>query len=81
MKWVLEQIWWELVPSQFKGASEEKKRNQMFWYEIFTHFLEELNLRAMDFNVFTGTIRKVNRKIGQYYEERMAKILGNDSLN
>ncbi len=57
----------ELTPGLLKGATKRQKDGVKFWGEVFTHFIEEVNYRGMDFRIF----QSVSQELGEQIDREM----------
>lgn len=65
--WMYKMIMSELTPGLLKGATQRQKEGLKFWGEVFTHFIEEVNYRGMDFRIF----QPISQELGEQIDREM----------
>ncbi len=61
--WLYKIIMGQLTPGMLKGATKRQKEGVRFWIEVFTHFLEEIDSRGIDFKIFQPASKELAEEI------------------
>lgn len=78
LKWFFKIVFTELASGLFVGANKKHRDNINYWGEIFTHFLEEVNIRGLDFRIFKSTLQSID--FGDEKKNEISKIINEEDF-